>query len=171
MLAAAGGEEHGVPGRGDVDCRGDRGVHDRVSPLTGGDGGIVRVVGEIRVDAHDLEVGDRRDRRLARRGVVGADEDEGLEPLAVPGEQIGEVGALRQAAGDPDDRLEAGQRGVGGVGVRRLRVVDPAHPVGLRDGDHPVGARGVIARPLRDRLTGHVDAAGKAAAARALAIW
>ena len=50
------------------------------------------------------------------------------------GDERVDVDALEQPADDPHDPAEAAQRRLGGVRVRRLRVVDPADAAG--DGDH-----------------------------------
>ena len=103
---------------------------------------------------------------------VEADEHGGAQPRRVRAHQLVELRrrALGQPAGDPDDVLEAAQRGGGGVRVGRLGVVDPGHAVRpRRPGRAGAGRGGRPRSPFRTAIGGTPCARASAAAARAFA--
>ena len=77
------------------------------------------------------------------------------------GYQIVEAGPLRLTTRDPDDRLEGPHRGVRGVRVGGLRVVDPGDSVVDAHRGDPVPTQVEVAQPLGDRRRRHPQAAGQ----------
>src|SRR5699024_7974246 len=129
-------QQHGVPGFGQIRRRCDGGRGHGLAAALGHSG----VDAQSRFDPDDLEIGAGGGDGLAEGRITGSDEHERSDSVPVVGQQGSEVGGLGQSAGDPHDLVEAGQGGVRGVRVRRLRVIDPADAIGLGHGDHAVGA-------------------------------
>ncbi len=73
----------------------------------------------------------------------------------------GKAAGLRQPPGNPIDRIETGERLGGGVGIRRLGVVDEEHAAEAADLLHAVGEAGKALEPGRDLFTRQADRAAQ----------
>ena len=160
-----GGEQHGVAGAGEpaAAATAARIVASPVTPVPS-----IPPSSPLATVDH----GDRRGVSRQRGGDLGpiaAQEDHPGQPRRDRGDQLVDVGALEQAAGDPDHARVGGQRGAGGVRVGRLAVVDVVHAVD-RARRGRCGAR-PARKPARPRPTasaGTPAARASAAAASAL---
>src|SRR5690606_9638517 len=83
------------------------------------------------------------------------------QPPGGGGDQLVEVGALGQAAGDPHHGGVGGQRGEGGVGVGGLGVVDVGDAVDVGDVGDAVLLRAEGAQPVTDGGGRHAVGAGE----------
>ena len=81
---------------------------------------------------------------------VAAQQHDAAQPAGDRPDQVVEGGALRQPAGDPHHRVVAEQRGLGGVRVGGLGVVDPGHAVVLGDQRDPVTVGPEAPQPVAD---------------------
>ncbi len=92
------------------------------------------------------------------------------DPAEMRAQRLDAAG-LGPAAGDPADALEADQRLFGGVGVRRLGVVDEGHAARDADALHAVGEAGEAGEPLLDLAGREADgAAGRPGGAGVLVV-
>ena len=151
---AAGSQQHRVAGSGEPGgCLHDP-LHRAASVLQSG----LSLVA-ARVD--DGHIG-----RVSRKGVgddvaVAAEQHDAAQPAADGGHQVVEAGALGEPAGDPHDGVVGLERGLGGVRVGGLGVVDPGDVVGHGDGGDPVAVEAERPQPVADRHLGDAVGAGQ----------
>ena len=137
-----GGEQDDVTRAGQRGGPADRRLHHAAGRLCGARGDHQAIVAPL--DLHDGDV-----RRVSRqrgddRPAIGADHHRRPQAPGVPGDQLVDRRPFQQAAHHPDHRGRGlrGQRRGCGVRVRRLGVVDVAHP-----GDRRHQVRAVPAGP------------------------
>ena len=92
---------------------------------------------------------------------VAAEQHHAPQPVADRDHEVVEAGALGQPAGDPHHGVVGLQRGLGGVRVGGLGVVDPGDAVDLGDRGDPVAVGAEGAQPVAHRGLGDAVGAGQ----------
>ncbi len=146
---ARGGEQHGVAGAGQLAGSPHHRIHHRHVPS----------LRAVHLDHRDIGRVSRQ--RVAHPGAVGTEQHGAAQPGGVGAHEVVEDPTLGQAPGDPHHRVVGGQRGLGGMRVGGLAVVDEGDPVDHGHLGDAVRLGHEVREPLRHGGRSHADGAGQ----------